>query len=73
MGVFYTKTKRISLRRLGSVELYININYFTKQIELVVSDSTGEERFLPTDFRGALVRYKELCDLRKKQKGHTDV
>ena len=63
MGVFYTKKKRISLRRLGSVELYININYFTKQIELVVSDSTGEERFLP----------KELCDLRKKQKGHTDV
>ena len=73
MGVFYTKKKRISLRRLGSVELYININYFTKQIELVVSDSTGEERFLPTDFRGALDRYKELCDLRKKQKGHTDV
>lgn len=73
MGVFYTKKKRISLRRLGSVELYININYFTKQIELVVSDSTGEERFLPTDFRGALARYKELCDLHKKQKGHTDV
>lgn len=73
MGIFYTKKKRISLRRLGSVELYISINYFTKQIELVVSDSTGEERFLPTDLSGALARYKELCDLRKKQKGHTDV
>lgn len=69
MDVFYAKKERVNLHKSGSVELYIDINYFHKQIELVVADATGEERFLPTDFSGALSRYKELCALRKKQRG----
>ena len=69
MNVFYAKKERVNLHKSGSVELYIDINYFHKQIELVVADVAGEERFLPTDFGGALSRYKELCALMKKQRG----
>lgn len=71
MDILYGKKDKIVLYRTGSIELYINVNYFTKQIDLVVADSTGEERFLPNDLNGAVSKYKELCSLRKKQKGHT--
>lgn len=70
MDVLYGKKDRISLYRTGPIELYININYFTKQLDLVVADASGEERFLPTDLASAIARYKELCVLRKKQKGY---
>lgn len=70
MDIFYTKKKRIELQKSGSVELYIDINYFTKQIDIVVANSVSEERFLPADFSSALLRYRELCALRKKKKGY---
>lgn len=69
MDILYGKKDKVILYRTGSIELYININYFTKQIDIVVTDSVSEERFLPADFSGALSRYKELCALRKKQRG----
>lgn len=70
MDILYGKKDKVILYRTGSIELYININYFTKQIDLVVADSVSEERFLPADFSSALLRYRELCALRKKKKGH---
>ena len=70
MDIFYSKKRRINLHRSGSVELYLDINYFRRQIDVVVTDSFGEERFLPTDFGSAISRYKELCQTYKEQKGH---
>ena len=72
MAIMYAKKDKIRLYKEGSTELYININYFHKQIDIVVSDDYGEERFLPTDLSGALTKYKKLCSLHKKDRGLLD-
>lgn len=72
MDIVYIKKERVSLRRSGSVELYLYVNYFHKQIEVVVADSTGEEVFSPADFGSAMSRYKELCSMRKKKRSLSD-
>lgn len=72
MGIVYIKKERVSLHRSGSVELYLRVNYFHRQIEVVVADSTGEEVFSPSDFGCAMSRYRELCSLHKKKRRHVD-
>ena len=73
MEIFYAKRERISLHKSGSVELFINVNFFRTQIDLVVTDDGREERFLSTEFGRALARYRELCSLQKMKKGYADV
>ena len=65
MDIVYIKKERVSLRRSGSVKLYLHVNYFRRQIEVVVADSMGEEVFSPADFGSAMSRYKELCSTHK--------
>lgn len=73
MDIFYAKKKRIELQKSGSVELYIDINYFNKQLDVVVSDVSGEERFLSSNFGSAISRYKELCFRHRKGDKHINV